>query len=181
MTSSTPLAPHLAEPTRLGDEISITGKWVPRRPGGRFRASEESREMLQEWEDIHMGARSSNGVLSTEINHAVGEDAVLIHHVFENPDEFDIDRKVKPSFGFGFGPHMCIGQFVAKVELNRKAKSTEKGKLEKGVLPLGFYNCKFEEAGEHHVEILINGQSVHYLPLNIVVKESKKPPAPKSA
>ncbi|EIK52895.1 cytochrome P450 monooxygenase [Stutzerimonas stutzeri TS44] len=38
--------------------------------------------------------------------------------VFDNPDEFDIDRKVKPSFGFGFGPHMCIGQFVAKVELN---------------------------------------------------------------
>jgi len=73
------------------------------------------------------------------------------------------------------------GKQVAKVELNRKAKSTEKGKLEKGVLPLGFYNCKFEEAGEHHVEILINGQSVHFLPLNIVVKESKKPPAPKSA
>jgi cytochrome P450 len=38
--------------------------------------------------------------------------------VFENPDTFDIDRKLKPSFGFGFGPHMCIGQFVAKVELN---------------------------------------------------------------
>lgn len=38
--------------------------------------------------------------------------------VFENPDQFDIDRKLKPSFGFGFGPHMCIGQFVAKVELN---------------------------------------------------------------
>jgi cytochrome P450 len=37
---------------------------------------------------------------------------------FENPDAFDIDRKPKPSFGFGFGPHMCIGQFVAKVELN---------------------------------------------------------------
>jgi cytochrome P450 len=38
--------------------------------------------------------------------------------VFENPDVFDIDRKLKPSFGFGFGPHMCIGQFVAKVEIN---------------------------------------------------------------
>jgi cytochrome P450 len=37
---------------------------------------------------------------------------------FDNPDQFDIDRKPKPSFGFGFGPHMCIGQFVAKVELN---------------------------------------------------------------
>ncbi len=38
--------------------------------------------------------------------------------VFENPDEFDIDRPAKPQFGFGFGAHMCIGQFVAKVELN---------------------------------------------------------------
>jgi len=37
--------------------------------------------------------------------------------IFENPDVFDIDRKQKPSFGFGFGPHMCIGQFVAKVEI----------------------------------------------------------------
>lgn len=37
--------------------------------------------------------------------------------VFENPDVFDIDRRQKPSFGFGFGPHMCIGQFVAKLEL----------------------------------------------------------------
>ncbi len=36
---------------------------------------------------------------------------------FENPDVFDIDRRQKPSFGFGFGPHMCIGQFVAKLEL----------------------------------------------------------------
>jgi cytochrome P450 len=38
--------------------------------------------------------------------------------VFEHPDVFDIDRRVRPSFGFGFGPHMCIGQFVAKMELN---------------------------------------------------------------
>lgn len=37
--------------------------------------------------------------------------------VFENSETFDIDRKPKPSFGFGFGPHMCIGQFVAKAEL----------------------------------------------------------------
>ena len=81
-----PLAAHLAEPTRLGDEISITGKWTPKEPGGRFRQSEDSVQMLQEWEDIHAGARSSDGVLSTEINHAVGEDAVLVHHVFENAD-----------------------------------------------------------------------------------------------
>ncbi|CAN5335755.1 cytochrome P450 [soil metagenome] len=36
---------------------------------------------------------------------------------FDNANTFDIDRKPKPSFGFGFGPHMCIGQFIAKVEI----------------------------------------------------------------
>ena len=51
-----------------------------------FRKSKESKEMLKEWEDIHTGARNHKGMLSTEINHAVGEDAVLIHHVFESPD-----------------------------------------------------------------------------------------------
>ena len=36
---------------------------------------------------------------------------------FEHSETFDIHRKPKPSFGFGFGPHMCIGQFIAKTEL----------------------------------------------------------------
>lgn len=81
-----PLAPYLAEPSRIGEEISVTGKWVPMKPGGRFRKSTETEEMLQEWEDIHAGAREDTGVLSTEINHAVGEDAVLVHHVFKDPD-----------------------------------------------------------------------------------------------
>ncbi|MDG1904664.1 MAG: cytochrome P450 [Arenicella sp.] len=36
---------------------------------------------------------------------------------FENSETFDIDRKAKPNFGFGFGPHMCIGQFIAKTEI----------------------------------------------------------------
>lgn len=81
-----PLPPFLAEPSKLGQEISVTGKWVPTKQGGRFRKSAESKEMLKEWEDIHAGARADAGVLSTEINHAVGEDAVLVHHVFKDPD-----------------------------------------------------------------------------------------------
>ena len=81
-----PLPPYLAEPSRIGQEISVTGKWIPTKQGGRFRRSAESKEMLTEWEDIHTGAKGDAGVLSTEINHAVGEDAVLIHHVFKDPD-----------------------------------------------------------------------------------------------
>jgi len=83
---SEPLPPFLAEPSRLGQEISVTGKWIPTKQGGRFRKSAESKEMLKEWEDIHAGARADSGVLSTEINHAVGEDAVLVHHVFKDSD-----------------------------------------------------------------------------------------------
>jgi len=81
-----PLAPFLAKPTKLGDEISITGKWIPVKKGGIFRKSAESKEMLKEWEDIHVEAKNHHGMLSTEINHAVGQDAVLVHHVFKNAD-----------------------------------------------------------------------------------------------
>ena len=81
-----PLPDFLAEPSKLGPEISVTGKWVPRKKGGLFRKSAESKEMLKEWEDIHAGARDDAGVLMTEINHAVGGDAVLVHHVFEDAD-----------------------------------------------------------------------------------------------
>ena len=86
MTFTEPLPSFLTEPSRIGHEISVTGKWVPSRPGGRFRASGDSQEMLKEWEDIHHGARSDDGVPTTEINHAVGEDAVLVHHVFDDAD-----------------------------------------------------------------------------------------------
>ena len=80
------LPPILAKSSKLGQEISITGKWIPSKKGGLFRKSAESKEMLKEWEDIHVGAKGHAGVLSTEINHAIGEDAVLIHHVFKDSD-----------------------------------------------------------------------------------------------
>ena len=83
--NTTPLPSFLAEPTKIGQEISVTGKWIPKKKGGIFRKSVESKEMLKEWEDIHAGAKADTGVLSTEINHAVGEDAVLIHHTFKSP------------------------------------------------------------------------------------------------
>ena len=80
------LPQFLSEPAKLGEEISITGKWIPTKKGGLFKKSKESKEMLIEWEDIHAEAKAHDGMLSTEINHAIGQDAVLIHHVFINED-----------------------------------------------------------------------------------------------
>lgn len=76
---------HLNDPLKIGDEISITGKWIPKTPGSLFRRSPDTDELLSEWENIHSDARADPNVLHTEINHAVGEDAILVHHVFRNP------------------------------------------------------------------------------------------------
>lgn len=78
------LPTFMQEPIRIGEEISITGKWLPKAKGGLFRKSADSKEMVQEWENIHADARAHAGMLSTEINHAIGQDAVLVHHIFEN-------------------------------------------------------------------------------------------------
>jgi cytochrome P450 len=37
--------------------------------------------------------------------------------VFEAPGEFRLDRKPNRQIAFGYGPHMCIGQHLAKQEL----------------------------------------------------------------
>jgi quinol monooxygenase YgiN len=77
---------YCASPLQIGNEISVTGKWRPRAPGGLFRKSPDADDLLKEWEDIHSDARADSGILQSEINHAVGEDAVLVHHVFKDGD-----------------------------------------------------------------------------------------------
>ena len=36
---------------------------------------------------------------------------------FDKPDDFIIDRKPNNHVGFGFGPHVCIGLSLARLEL----------------------------------------------------------------
>lgn len=37
--------------------------------------------------------------------------------VFKEPDAFKVDRTANPHLAFGIGPHVCLGQYLAKVEL----------------------------------------------------------------
>ena len=42
-----PLPKFLLEETKIGTEISITGKWVPTKKSGLFRKSAESKVMIK--------------------------------------------------------------------------------------------------------------------------------------
>ncbi|MGI9642503.1 MAG: hypothetical protein ACR2N9_06945, partial [Acidimicrobiia bacterium] len=90
----------------------MTGKWVPTRSGGKFRKSPESQDMLKEWEDIHASARADSGVINTEINHAVGQDAVLVHHTFASP------AALLNYFSTTAADHMAALTKVAKPEVH---------------------------------------------------------------
>jgi cytochrome P450 len=37
--------------------------------------------------------------------------------IFENPDEFDIDRPQRANIGFGAGAHLCLGMQIARTEM----------------------------------------------------------------
>jgi cytochrome P450 family 142 subfamily A polypeptide 1 len=37
--------------------------------------------------------------------------------VFDDPDEFRVDRDPNPHLGFGIGPHFCLGANLAKLEV----------------------------------------------------------------
>jgi cytochrome P450 len=37
---------------------------------------------------------------------------------WDRPDEYDPNRTMRPSLGFGGGPHVCIGQHVARAEMS---------------------------------------------------------------
>jgi cytochrome P450 len=39
--------------------------------------------------------------------------------IYENPDSFDMHRPKRPHFAFARGPHICVGQHLARVEMER--------------------------------------------------------------
>ncbi|MDA0797625.1 MAG: hypothetical protein O2826_07500 [Chloroflexi bacterium] len=87
MTSpSEPLPQFLAEASRIGQEISVTGKWIPTPKSGLFSKSPASTEMLKVWEDIRAISQTDPGLLSIEINYVVLLGAVFVHQIFKDSD-----------------------------------------------------------------------------------------------
>ncbi|MEC3979471.1 cytochrome P450 [Amycolatopsis sp. H20-H5] len=65
-------------------------------------------------EDAEIGGqliRAGEGVLG--LGYAANRDA----EAFDNPDEFDIARGARHHVAFGFGAHQCLGQNLARMEL----------------------------------------------------------------
>ena len=54
---------------------------------------------------------------------------------WENPDVFDIDRNAAAHLGFGFGIHHCMGQAMARLEM--QALVTEMAKRIERIEPAG--------------------------------------------
>ncbi|MGW1678381.1 cytochrome P450 [Saccharopolyspora sp. NPDC002376] len=65
-------------------------------------------------EDLEIGGvliRAGEGVM------ALASAANRDPDAFERPDELDIDRKARHHVAFGFGSHQCLGQNLARMEL----------------------------------------------------------------
>ena len=65
-------------------------------------------------EDLRIGdtdIRADEGIIVS------GLSANWDPEVFENPEEFDIERGARHHIAFGYGPHQCLGQNLARIEL----------------------------------------------------------------
>ena len=60
-------------------------------------------------------------------------------------------------------------------ELARLETQAIKGKSKKLILPIGFYNVMFEEAGEHHIELFVKDVCVHHIPFKVILRNTKAP------
>ena len=96
---------------RVRNDRALVGKAIDEtvryEPVATFKVRQAAKDLEIDGVHIPKGAMVQAIVMSANRD----------EETFEHADRFDIDRKAKPSFGFGFGPHMCIGQFIAKTEM----------------------------------------------------------------
>jgi cytochrome P450 len=93
-----------ADRTLLRAAIEESVRWSPTDP------------MFSRWvtEDVEFfGTRLPKGAVLHLCLGAANRDPAR----WDRPDEYDPNRAMRPSLGFGGGPHVCIGQHVARAEM----------------------------------------------------------------
>jgi cytochrome P450 len=122
-------------------------------------------ELLRYCTVLHMGARrvaKEDAIINGQLIKA-GEGVICSTpaanrdgEVFPDPDRFDIEREAAGHVAFGFGIHQCLGQVLARVEL-QVVVGTVFHRLPKLRLAVPFEELKFRD------DMFVYG--VHELPL----------------
>ena len=105
----------LLERPELLERIRADRRLVPKAIDESFRYEPKATFKVRETQNdvTFQGVAIPKGsLLSLCVASANRDDAA-----FEDGDTFNIDRPARMSFGFGFGPHMCVGLFIAKAEI----------------------------------------------------------------
>lgn len=98
------LAAVQADPSRIPDLVNESLRWAS--PVKQF-----TRMALEPYE--LRGQKIETGDRLVTLYQSANRD----EDIFEDPSVFRYDRKPNKHIAFGYGPHMCIGQHLAKMEL----------------------------------------------------------------
>jgi len=80
---------------------------------------------------------------------------------FNPGDNFELSSKLSsPS-----------GKEIAKINPQRIVIPTNAPNIGKGMIAFGFYGIRFSETGEHHIEIFVDSNSIHVIPLNVIIQQ----------
>ena len=63
------------------------------------------------------------------------------------------------------------GKEITKINPQRIIVPTNAPGIGKGMIAFGFYTIPFAETGEYHIEIFVDSNSIHVIPLNMIIKQ----------
>lgn len=72
-------------------------------------------------------------------------------------DSFEVSSKITSP----------VGKEIAQIDPKKISIPANAPGVGKAVVCFGFYGTEFAETGEHHIEIFLNGNSVHFIPVNV--------------
>lgn len=83
--------------------------------------------------------------------------------------------KIAPGENFEMGIVITspTGKEIANIHPQKVGIPSNAPNVGKGIFTFGFYTTEFSETGEHHIEIFVDGNSVHFIPLRVSLISKK--------